>query len=49
MLEEYEEMDPYQTYQYYEDDNQMLIFITTNKNGKLTNAEILESVLELCS
>lgn len=44
----FEEMDPYQTYQYYEDNDKMAIVITTNKDKKLTNAEIIDSIIELC-
>ena len=43
----FEKMDEYQTYEYFEDGNRQLIFITENKNKKLTNNEIVESVLRV--
>lgn len=47
-LNEFEAMDPYQTYEYYEYDNEMIIFITTNQAKRLTDEEIISSILELC-
>lgn len=43
----YEEMDKYQTYSYFKDENRMIIFITENKEKVLTNEEIVESILKL--
>lgn len=43
----YEEMDKYQTYSYFEDENKMIIFITENKSKYLSNQEIYESIIEL--
>lgn len=43
----YEDLDKYQTYEYFNDDNNMIIFITENSEGKLTENEIFESVLNL--
>lgn len=44
----FEEMDPYQTYTYYENDDKKLIILTTNKAKKLNNQEIIDSLIELC-
>ena len=40
-------MDEYQTYQYFEDGDKKIIFITENQNNHLTVKEIIESVIEL--
>lgn len=45
----FEEMDPYQTYEYFENNEKMAIILSTNKAGVLTNNEIIESFLELCN
>lgn len=44
---DFEFMDEYQTYDYYEDENKKIIFITENKGNQLTNEEIIESVIKL--
>ena len=44
---DFEDMDEYQTYQYFEDGDKKIIFITENKNNQLTNKEIIESVIAL--
>ena len=43
----YEDLDSYQTYNYAEYDNKIVIDITTNKNGKLNNEEIMDSLIKL--
>lgn len=43
----FEDMDKYQTYQYFEDGDKKIIFITENQNNQLTVKEIIESVIEL--
>ena len=43
----FEDMDEYQTYQYFEDGYKKIIFITENQNNQLTVKEIIESVIEL--
>ena len=43
----YEKMDNYQTYEYFENENNKLIFITENKENKLTEKEIIDSVISL--
>ena len=43
----FENMDPYQTYEYFEDDDKMIIFITENTEKQMTSKEIIESVIEL--
>ena len=43
----FEDMDQYQTYEYFESDDRCLIFITENKNEILSNNEILTSILNL--
>lgn len=45
----FEELDKYQTYEYFEDENKMLIFITENKNKQLSSSEIINSVIGLIS
>jgi hypothetical protein len=39
-------MDKYQTYEYFEDENKDIIFITENKSNQLSEKEIVNSVLE---
>ena len=43
----YSELDPYQTYHYLQDSNRMVIFLTENAGHKLTNTEIIHSVIDL--
>lgn len=43
----FENMDRYQTYEYFEDDNKKIIFVTENKTNQLTKKEIIDSVLAL--
>ena len=43
----FEDMDEYQTYQYFEDGDKKIIFITENQNNQLTVKEIIESVIEV--
>ena len=43
----FEDMDKYQTYEYFNNENQYIIFITENKNNILSSEEILSSVISL--
>ena len=43
----YNQLEPYQTYEYFEDKDRMIIFITENKEAKMTEDEIIQSVIEL--
>lgn len=43
----FENMDQYQTYEYFKEDDKMIIFITENSKKQLTTKEILESVINL--
>lgn len=43
----YNDLDTYQTYEYFEDKDKMLIFISENKENKLKEDEIFESVIKL--
>lgn len=43
----FEENDKYQTYEYFEDDDALIIFINENKENQLTKSEILNSMVEL--
>ena len=43
----FQDMDEYQTYEYFEDGEKMLICITENINNQLDNKEIMESVINL--
>ena len=43
----YEQMDEHQTYSYFENENNMIIYITENKQKVLNSDEIFESLLEL--
>lgn len=43
----FEKMDKYQTYQYFQDEELMVIFINENTSKQLTIDEIFESVLNL--
>ncbi len=44
---DYEELDKYQTYDYAINGDNMLIDITTNSKGLLTNKEIMDSIVKL--
>ena len=41
----FEDMDPEQIIETYEDGNKMILELTTNKKGKLTDKEIMESIV----
>lgn len=43
----FENMDQYQTYEYFQDNGKMIVFMSENIKGKLTNKEIIQSVFEL--
>lgn len=45
----YNELEEYQTYEYFKDENRMIIFITENKSSKMSNDEIFESIIDLIS
>ena len=40
-------MDEYQTYEYSEDNNKLIIFITENKKNQLNKETIIKSVVDL--
>lgn len=42
----FEDMDRYQTYEYFEDQNRVILFVTENKNKQLSKEEIINSILE---
>ena len=46
---EFEAMDPYQIYEYaeYEDANKSIIFLNSNEKNKLTNQEIIETMMDV--
>ena len=41
----FEDMDPYQVVEPYQKENKIILEITTNKNKKLTEKEILETII----
>lgn len=43
----FENMDKYQTYEYFEDKDKYIVFITENSNNVLTNLEIFKSIINL--
>lgn len=43
----FENMDKYQTYEYFEDKDKYIVFVTENSNNVLTNLEIFESIIKL--
>ena len=43
----FENMDKYQIYEYFEDNDKMIIFVTQNKTNILTDENIFNSVIEL--
>lgn len=43
----YNDLEKYQTYEYYKDDNKLIIFITENKENLLTNNDIFVSLMNL--
>ncbi|MBO6232726.1 MAG: hypothetical protein J6N78_01490 [Clostridia bacterium] len=43
----FEKMDKYQTYEYFEDDDKKIIFITENNGKQLNDEDILEDVVNL--
>ena len=43
----FEKIDEYQTHEYFEDDNSLIIFINENKENQLTKNEIIKNVVEL--
>lgn len=45
----YEAIEEYQTYEYFSNENDMIIFITENSENKLTDDEVFESILNLIS
>lgn len=43
----YNDLDSYQTYEYFEDENRIIIFISENTENKLKNEEIFDSLFKL--
>ena len=43
----FEKIDKYQTYEYFEDNSSLIVFINENKEGQLTKNEIISSLVEL--
>lgn len=43
----FNDLEPYQTYEYFEDNNKMIIFLSENKEKKLTEDEIFNSIIRL--
>lgn len=43
----FENMDKYQTYEYFEDGDKYIVFVTKNSNNVLTNLEIFKSIINL--
>ena len=43
----FEKMDRYQTYEYFEDGDKMIIFMNENTKKQMTQKEIMESVIDL--
>lgn len=44
----YEDMNSYQTYDYVQEENKLILFLTENRKGRLENTEIIQSFLNLC-
>lgn len=43
----FEKMDKYQTYEYFQDDTRMIIFINENSNNQLSDSNIFNSIVEI--
>ena len=43
----YNELEEYQTYEYFNDENKIIIFITENKENVMNNNEIFNSIIDL--
>lgn len=43
----FEDLDPYQTYEYFQDGDKEIIFMTENKNNQLEINEIIQSIIDL--
>ncbi len=43
----YNDLEEYQTYEYFEDDKKTILFISENTEKKLTNDEIFQSLIDL--
>lgn len=43
----YNELEEYQTYEYFKYEDRMIIFITENRENKMTNEKIFKSILDL--
>lgn len=43
----FENIDKYQTYEYFEDGDKNIIFINQNTNKQLTDSEIINSIMEI--
>ena len=43
----FEKMDKYQTYEYFNDDDKKIVFITENKNNQISSEELLEDIINI--
>ena len=43
----YNELEKYQTYEYFKDNDKMIVFITENQNNVMTENEIFRSIIDL--
>ena len=43
----FENIDKYQTYEYFEDGDKKIIFINQNTNNQLSDSEIISSIMEI--
>ena len=43
----FENMDKYQIYEYFEDDEKCIVFINQNTNGQLSDSEIFDSIVKV--
>ena len=43
----FEKLDKYQTYEYFENENSVIVFVNENTDRQLTDKEIFESLIEL--
>lgn len=43
----FENMDKYQTYEYFEEEDKKIIFVTQNSNKRLSDDEIIKSIIDL--
>ena len=43
----YNDLEEYQTYEYFQDGDKIIIFISENLENRMTNDEIFDSLIEL--